>query len=277
MYLDDQGNAERARSRRGYLASGVPGTVHGLLTALDEHGTLDRATVMAPAIRLARNGFRLTYLQAQNLNESADAFAAFESTQRYFTKADGSPYRPGERFVQTDLARTLERIRNRGIQEFYTGRTADLIVEEMERGGGLIGHDDLRRYTSVEREPVSTDYRGYTVHGMGPPSSGGVAIAQLLHAAERKDIGAMGHNSSATVHYLGEASSPIARSTLATPITSTCPPTASSARATCATGWRRSTRRASRRRTRWARARWQWQASRWRRRTTRWPTAAEWP
>ena len=205
VYLDDQGNAERARSRRGYLASGVPGTVHGLLTALDEHGTLDRATVMAPAIRLARNGFRLTYLQAQNLNESADAFAAFESTQRYFTKADGSPYRPGERFVQTDLARTLERIRNRGIQEFYTGRTADLIVEEMERGGGLIGHDDLRRYTSVEREPVSTDYRGYTVHGMRPPSSGGVAIAQLLHAAERKDIGAMGHNSSATVHYLGEA------------------------------------------------------------------------
>ena len=206
VYLNEDGEAARERSRQGHLASGVPGTVHGLLSALDTYGTLDRATVMAPAIRLAREGFHLTYLQAQNFNESYDTFAAFESTTKYFTKGSASQsYRPGEHFVQPDLARTLERIRNNGIREFYEGRTADLIVEEMQRGDGLINHQDLQSYTSVERDPVTVDYRGYTVHGMGPPSSGGVAVGQILHAAEMKDIGAMGYNSSSTAHYLGEA------------------------------------------------------------------------
>ena len=206
VFLDDDGDALRSRSRTGSLASGVPGTVHGLLTALDDHGSLDRATVMAPAIRLARNGFRLSYQQARGLNGRYETFARFPSTKSYFTKGDSTRrYRPGERFVQKDLAQTLARIRNRGLQEFYTGRTADLIVEQMERSGGLIGHDDLQAYRSVAREPVSVDYRGHTVHAMGPPSSGGVALAQLFHAAEPYDLGAMGYNSSETVHLLGEA------------------------------------------------------------------------
>jgi gamma-glutamyltranspeptidase/glutathione hydrolase len=206
VYLDAEGNAERARSRRGYLASGVPGTVAGLLKALDEYGTLDRATVMAPAIRLAREGFTLSHELAQSLNGQYEAFAQFPATKQYFTK--GSPdrkYRAGERFVQEDLAATLVRIRNQGRDGFYEGRTARLIAEQFQANGGLITRDDLAEYEAVEREPVSMTYRGYRVHSMGPPSSGGVAIAQLLHAAERKDIEAMGFNASATVHYLGEA------------------------------------------------------------------------
>ncbi len=209
VYLDDEGRPVGTRSRRGYLASGVPGTVAGLLKALDEYGTLDRATVMAPAVRLAREGFPLPRSgesSAAQLNDHYEDFAAFPSTKTYFTKGDSTkPYRPGERFVQTDLARTLERIREKGREGFYRGKTATLIARQFQENGGLITKEDLAEYRAVERAPVSTTYRGYQVHSMGPPSSGGVAIAQLLNAAERKPIGEMGHNSSATVHYLAEA------------------------------------------------------------------------
>jgi gamma-glutamyltranspeptidase/glutathione hydrolase len=206
VYLDADGNAVRERSRRGYLASGVPGTVAGLLMALEKYGTLDRATVMAPAIRLAREGFPLPYSLAQDLNGAYDDFAEFPPTKAYFTKGDSTKkYRPGETFVQEDLAETLVRIRNRGKAGFYEGETATLIAEQFAANGGLITEADLADYQAVEREPVSATYRGFEVHSMGPPSSGGVAIAQLLNAAEMRPIGEMGFNSSATVHYLGEA------------------------------------------------------------------------
>lgn len=206
VYLDEQGNAARARSRRGHLASGVPGTVAGLLKALEEHGSLDRETVMAPAIRLAEEGFAISPLQASSLNGYSDSFADFPSTAKYFTKGDPSEeYRPGERFVQTDLAETLKRIRDEGRAGFYEGRTADLIATQFQENGGLITKEDLAEYQAVERPPISFDYRGYEVHSMGPPSSGGVALAQLFHAAEMKDIGRSGYNSSATIHHIGEA------------------------------------------------------------------------
>ena len=206
VYLDDDGNAVRQRSRRGHLASGVPGTVAGLLKALDEHGTLDRATVMAPAIRLAEEGFPLPHTMAEDLNDRYEAFAEFPATKQYFTKGRSSEgYRAGEQFVQTDLARTLKRIRDDGKSEFYEGETASLIAEQFQANGGLIDEQDLAEYEAVERDPVTATYRGYEVHSMGPPSSGGVAIAQLLNAAEMKDIDQMGFNSSATAHYLGEA------------------------------------------------------------------------
>jgi gamma-glutamyltranspeptidase/glutathione hydrolase len=206
VYLDANGNADRRRSRRGYLASGVPGTVAGLLKALDEYGTLDRATVMAPAIRLAREGFPLSHEFATDLNSRYDAFDDFPATKKYFTKgAPAKKYRAGEMFVQKDLARTLERIRKNGRDGFYEGKTASLIAEQFQANGGLITKEDLAEYRAVERAPVSVDYRGYDVHSMGPPSSGGVAIAQLLNAAEMKPIDRMGFNSSATAHYLGEA------------------------------------------------------------------------
>ena len=206
VYLDADSNAVRERSRRGYLASGVPGTVAGLLKALDEYGTLDRETVMAPALRLAREGFPLPHSLATDLNGAYGDFAEFPATKKYFTKGDSTKkYRVGERFVQDDLADTLERIEENGAAGFYEGKTAELITEQFAENGGLIDEQDLAEYRAVEREPVSTTYRGYEVHSMGPPSSGGVAIAQLLNAAERKPIDEMGFNSSRTVHYLGEA------------------------------------------------------------------------
>ena len=205
-FLDEDGNAVRSRSRRGYLASGVPGTVAGLLKALDKYGTLDRATVMAPAIRLAREGFPLPYALAEDMNETYDDFAEFPSAKKYFTKGDSTKkYQAHERFVQEDLAETLIRVRDQGKAGFYEGKTAELITEQFAENGGLIDKQDLAEYRAVERDPVSTSYRGYDVHSMGPPSSGGVAIAQLLTAAEMKRIGDMGYNSSATAHYIAEA------------------------------------------------------------------------
>jgi len=209
VYLDEEGEAAGTRSRRGYLASGVPGTVAGLLKALNEYGTLDRETVMAPAIRLAREGFPLPHAgesSAAQLNAHYDDFAAFPAAKTYFTKGDSTKaYRGGETFVQSDLARTLERIQKKGKAGFYEGKTARLIAEQFQENGGRIDEEDLAEYEAVEREPVSTTYRGYEVHSMGPPSSGGVAIAQLLNAAEMKPIGEMGYNSSTTVHYIAEA------------------------------------------------------------------------
>lgn len=207
VYLNAQGNAVPERSRRGHLASGVPGTVDGLLYALEEYGTLSRAEVMAPAIELAINGFEVLPTQAEALNSAQDDFNQFASTHRYFgNESDhGGRYEPGQFLRQPDLANVLIRIRENGRSGFYEGPTADLIVAEMQRGDGLITHDDLASYTSVEREPVVSTYRNHRVLSMGPPSSGGVALAQLLNAAEDHDVAEYGLNASTTIHILGEA------------------------------------------------------------------------
>jgi gamma-glutamyltranspeptidase/glutathione hydrolase len=206
MYQDASGEVVSQRSREGYLASGVPGSVAGLLKALEEHGTLTRAQVMAPAIRLAEEGFRLSQRQANSFNGRYETFAQYPGSERYFTKgSEDRYYEAGELFVQEDLAAVLKRIRDQGRAGFYQGETAELIVEEMERGGGLISHADLQDYQAVEREPVRANYRGYNIISMGPPSSGGVALAQLFNAVEPYDIAEMGYQSSAAVHLMGEA------------------------------------------------------------------------
>ena len=206
MYQDENGDVVPQRSREGYLASGVPGSVAGLLKALEEHGTLSRAQVLAPAIRLAEEGFPLSQRQANDFNRRYETFAKYPGTKRYFTKGSSDAYyETGEVFVQQDLAEVLRRVRDQGRAGFYEGETADLIVSEMERGGGLISHADLQDYQAVEREPVRANYRGYNVISMGPPSSGGVALAQLFNAVEPYDIGEMGYQSSASVHLMGEA------------------------------------------------------------------------
>ncbi len=206
MYLDENGEVVEGLSRRGYLASGVPGSPAGLLLAHQRYGSLSLDDVMAPAIRLAAKGYRLSRADARSFNRNYSGFSRYPGTKKYFTK--GSPdlqYEEGELFVQKDLADVLRRIRDRGRDGFYRGRTAELIAAEMERGGGLITLEDLANYEAVEREPVESTYRDYRIISMRPPSSGGVAVAQLLNAVEPYDLGEMGYNSSATVHLMGEA------------------------------------------------------------------------
>ena len=206
MFLDSTGAFVPERSQRGYLASGVPGTVAGLLKAHERYGALSLERVLEPAIRLAGKGFTLSRRQADRFNAFYDAFAKYPATKSYFTKGDSTAhFEEGDVFRQKDLADVLRRIRKEGRDGFYKGETARLIAEQMERGGGLITREDLEAYEAVERPAVEASYRGYRVLSMPPPSSGGVALAQLLNAVEPYDIKEMGFGSSATVHLMAEA------------------------------------------------------------------------
>ncbi len=206
MYQDEDGSVVPQRSRLGHLASGVPGSVAGMLTALEKYGTMPRERVLAPAIRLAEEGFTLSRSQAERFNEHYSVFTRYPGSKKYFTKGDTTKkYRAGEQFVQSDLADVLKRIRDQGRDGFYAGETADLIAQEMERGGGIITKKDLATYEAKEREPIVGTYRGYRVFSMPPPSSGGIAVVQLLNAVEPYDLPAMGFHSSASIHLMGEA------------------------------------------------------------------------
>ncbi|MDZ7772006.1 MAG: gamma-glutamyltransferase [Balneolaceae bacterium] len=203
MYLRD-GEYIPELSREGALAVGVPGVVDGMVRALQRHGRLPLEMVMAPAVKLAREGYRLSLTQAEDLNNHADAFRNYAASEEYFTRSDGRPWREGDLFVQEDLARTLERIARQGREGFYAGETAEMIVREMEKQEGLITRRDLREYRSVWREPVTAEWNGYRLHVMPPPSSGSIAIAQILTMLEPYDLQDMGFNSARYVHLLTE-------------------------------------------------------------------------
>ena len=206
MYLDADGDYVPARSQRGHLASGTPGSVAGLLHAHAAYGRLPLADVLAPAVRLAAEGFGLTRRHAARFNSYRRSFLTYPGTAAHFTKSGpDSLYAEGEVFRQPELADVLRRIARDGRDGFYRGETADLIVAEMERGGGILTHADLEAYRPVERAPVEGTYRGHRILSMPPPSSGGIALLQMLAAVEPYDVGDLGFNSSATVHLMGEA------------------------------------------------------------------------
>ena len=205
MFQDEQGNVIDGLSTDSHLAVGVPGSVDGLLRVLAKFGTLDRRTVIEPAVRLAREGFSMPRDTARSLAGRQAAFARHPSSIAVFAKGDGTPYAAGEHFRQPDLADSLERVLERGREGFYAGETADLIVAEMQRGNGLISHADLAAYRSVWREPIRGTYRGHDIVSMPPPSSGGVLLVQMLNMLEPHDIGAMGFGSAAAMHHVIEA------------------------------------------------------------------------
>ena len=204
MFLDSTGTFVPALSQRGALAVGVPGSVAGMLEAHARWGRLPLADVLAPALALA-DGHALSPGNAEALNAFRDRFLTDAGAARHFVRADGAPYVAGDTFRQPALHAVLERIRDHGRDGFYAGSTADALVATMRREGGLITHDDLAAYRPVERAPVVGHYRGHRVITMGPPSSGGVALVQLLEAVEPYDLRAMGLGSSATLHLFGEA------------------------------------------------------------------------
>ena len=204
MFLDANGNVDRARANRSLQSSGVPGTVAGLLDALARYGTMKRDQVIAPAIKLAREGFILNEDIAGQFAENLQSFRQYPATLAKFSK-NGEPYKAGERWVQQDLADVLEKISKEGRDGFYKGEVADKIVAEMQRQGGLISKADLEQYQPVWREPIHGTYRGYDVWSMPPPSSGGVLIVEMLNMLEPYDLGKLGYGSAATSHLLIEA------------------------------------------------------------------------
>lgn len=205
MFQDDEGNVVTNRSRFTHLAAGVPGTVAGFALALERHGTITLKEALAPAIKLAREGFIVPPRFTEGLEQAKERLQRWEATRKTFYKEDGSPWQPGERFRQPDLANTLQRIADQGIKGFYQGKTAELIEAEMQRHGGLITRDDLKNYEPVIRKPVHGTYRGYDVFSMSPPSSGGTHIVQILNILEGYPIGSWGHNSAKTIHHMAEA------------------------------------------------------------------------
>lgn len=205
MFLDEKGEPDSNRSRFSHLAAGVPGTVAGLALALEKYGTISLKQAMAPAIALAQEGFVVTPRFSLGLKTGEKRLKKWESSRKIFFKEDGGYYEPGERFVQKELAETLKRIAENGAGEFYEGRTAELLVAEMKRHGGLISLADMKNYAPVIRAPVKGSYRGYDIYSMSPPSSGGAHIVQILNILEGYDIGVSGHNSARTIHLMAEA------------------------------------------------------------------------
>ena len=204
MFLDAAGDVDNRLARHSLQSSGVPGTVAGLLHAHDNYGVLELKQVMAPAIALARNGFAMSVDLATSLDSRYDRLTRNAATQGYFYKPDGKRYKPGEQWVQADLAATLRRIAKGGRDGFYGGQTAALIVAEMQRTGGLITRADLDNYRVVERAPVCGEFHQHQICAMPPPSSGGVHLVQMLNILEGWDLQALGHNSAAYIHRLVE-------------------------------------------------------------------------
>ncbi|WP_457807815.1 gamma-glutamyltransferase [Kushneria sp. EE4] len=205
MFQDDEGNVIEAASRYSANASGVPGTVSGMAMALERYGSMSLDRVMAPAIRLARDGFAIPARFADGLNDSREQLEKNDGTRRLFYKADGSDWRAGKVFQQGELAATLERIAQNGPREFYEGETADHLIDTIKAHGGIMTHEDLKNYRAIERAPVHGTYRGYDVYAMAPPSSGGVHIVQILNMLENDDLTGMGFGSAASMHLMSEA------------------------------------------------------------------------
>ena len=187
-----------------HRAVGVPGTVAGLRLAWEQQGSLPWERLVRPAVELARGGFPVSHGLAASLARVLDRMQQYPASVAQFSKA-GTPYEPGEVLRQPDLAASLERILERGAAGFYEGETADLLVAEMEAGGGLITHEDLLAYEAKVREPVRGEYRGHEIISMPPPSSGGTALVQMLNILEGYDLADSGFGSAETLHFMAEA------------------------------------------------------------------------
>ncbi|MGD0598841.1 MAG: gamma-glutamyltransferase [Terriglobales bacterium] len=206
MYLDAQGNVIPESSKEssvvGYKSIGVPGTVAGLVYAEKQYGKLSIERVMAPAIKFARDGFPLAYEDAQALKDD-EYLAQFPESKRIFLR-DGNHYQPGELFKQPELARSLERLA-KDPDEFYRGAMARELAAAIHKGGGMVTAADLAAYEVKEREPIRGSYRGYDIISAPPPSSGGVALVEILNILEGYDLAKSGNRSAGAIHLEAEA------------------------------------------------------------------------
>jgi gamma-glutamyltranspeptidase/glutathione hydrolase len=205
MYLDAEGNPVKGASLNGYKAAGVPGTVLGLDGALAAYGTLPRATVMAPAIKLARDGFVLIRPDTDILDAGAARFRRDPVAAGIFLRPDGSNLQPGDRLVQKDLADTLAAIAEVGPDAFYQGAVPRAVEAASNAHGGVLTAADFAGYKITEDKPLRCDYRGYVFISPPPPSSGGVTLCEILNILEGYDMKALGFHSAESVHVMAEA------------------------------------------------------------------------
>ena len=204
MYLDKDGNVVEGLSAKGHLAVGVPGTVSGMELALSKYGTLKRAQVIAPAIKLAENGFALEQGDIDLLHTATGEFEKDKDMRGIFLH-NGQPLQVGQKLVQKDLAKTLKEISAKGSDGFYKGWVAKALVDSSQAGKGIITQADLDKYKTRELAPIECDYRGYHVVSAPPPSSGGVVICQIMNILEGYPMADLGYHSAQGLHYQIEA------------------------------------------------------------------------
>jgi gamma-glutamyltranspeptidase / glutathione hydrolase len=204
MYLNKVGDFVPELSQTGTTSAGVPGSVAGLIYALERYGTLPLSKVIQPAIDLAKNGWILNARDDRIFNDNRQVLEKYPSTRKIFMK-DSTTYKEGDLFIQPELAWTLEQIKEYGRDGFYKGRVAELLAKQVRSLGGYITTEDLEKYQPVEREPVIGNYRGFQVVSMPPPSSGGIALVELLNILENYNLANDGWGSSKYIHHLVEA------------------------------------------------------------------------
>ena len=205
MYLDAEGKIIPGKSMTGIFSVGVPGTVAGMQEMHDKLGKMPWEALLLPAVDLARNGVLLTEREARGLNRQRIEFLKENSGKNYLLSEEGKEWKAGDLLVQADLAATLDLILKKKSKGFYTGQTARLVVKEMKAKNGLISKKDLRNYQAVWRTPIKSQYKNYQIIGMPPPSSGGVALAQLLQMVAPYSLHQWGPNSDSTFQVMAEA------------------------------------------------------------------------
>lgn len=203
MYQDSAGNVIPNLSIDGHLAAGVPGTVDGMIEAHKKYGSLPWQELIQPSVELALTGVRLTRNEADGLNRSKEGFITHNTHLPYLVRE--TAWKEGDTLKHPALGQTLERIRNLGRAGFYEGTTAEMIVREMQTNKGIISLEDLANYHAVWREAIVGTYKGYKIISMPPPSSGGIALVQLLKMVEDFDLGKKGWQTPETVHLMTEA------------------------------------------------------------------------
>tara|TARA_B100001996_G_scaffold351409_1_gene311410 strand:+ start:1101 stop:2801 length:1701 start_codon:yes stop_codon:yes gene_type:complete len=208
MYIsnsDDGSTVDDKKSKIGHLASGVPGSVDGMVKLYEKFGSLDWKLLLEPSIELAKNGFSLTDKQSNSLNRVMILFDSINDSEVSFVKE--IKWKENDILIQKDLSKTLERIRDKKRDGFYSGLTADYIVNEMKKGDGIISYEDLNNYSSIWRKPIVGKYKEHKIISMAPPSSGGIALLQLLHGAEKLNVGNYEHNSLEYINTIAEIES----------------------------------------------------------------------
>ncbi len=202
MYLNSLGNADLSNSQNGHLAAGVPGTVAGMESVHKKFGTMDFGKLIQPAIDLAEKGFAITEKEAEGLNKHRESFVKYNTRTPAFVR--DISWKANDTLVQTDLANTLKRILKDGAKGFYEGETAQLIAEEMKRGGGIITEEDLEAYSVVERDPVTFTYKDYEVITMGLPTSGGILLGQMMEMIRPYPLKEYGFQSKEAINLMVE-------------------------------------------------------------------------
>ena len=205
MYFDEDGNVDNAEYHFTHKSSAIPGSVAGFAHIVDKYGTMKLADILEPSIKLARDGFPVSYALAANLHRNKERLSRNAASRAKYFKADGSKYEVGEILKQPDLAWTLEQIAKGGADAFYKGDIARKIVTDMKANNGLITMEDVASYKVVEREPVRGSFRGYDIAAVSAPSSGGAHVVQMLNILENFPLKEMGQGSAASFHLMAEA------------------------------------------------------------------------